>query len=169
MRHTQIALTLVLSVAAMRANSFDAWGYRSGMTEAEASAVAKEYGLEVHPSSFGATHRFHSVMFQSPDSAHASLFYIASFCDDRLTWISHSYQADMGTLFAVMSDLSASYGTPTVNTKSSMADDGPIRSLDISYRPRSDDLVKIAVNLAFHSDTNFGIQVIHEVANTNCK
>lgn len=166
----KIAPLIGLTLLATHANAFDAWGFHSGMSEDQASAVARQQGYEAFvPAWPPSTQRFHNLSFsrKGADGSY-ELGYMASFCDGRLMWLSHDYKPGIGTLFELINELKATYGEPVAATSSSVITEGHARSIDFNFHPKPDDVASIAVNLNLQNETDFGIQVIHKTGMTGC-
>ncbi|HVN43675.1 MAG TPA: hypothetical protein VMT66_00365 [Steroidobacteraceae bacterium] len=165
----KIAPLLMLPLMIGQSYAFDAWGFRSGMSEEQTAAVARRDGYKARRSTTD-TARFHSLwFFRRGANGTDEIGYGASFCDGRLTWVSHDYKANIGTLFELLSELKSSYGAPTVETSSEVRAEGRVRSIDFNFRPRPDDVTEVAAVLSPNTDTAFGIQVIHHNTEMGCE
>jgi hypothetical protein len=159
---------LLLPFLASGALAFDVWSFRSGMSEEQATAVARQQGFDLSVQLIGSTKRFHSVSFSR--STNRDLGYIAAFCDGRLNWLSHRYTTqNMGMLFEVLNDLRPTYGAGSITSKSTMTADGRVRLIEIKFPPKPGDVASISVILNAQGDTDFGFSVIHEIAQTTCQ
>lgn len=165
----KIAPFVVLPLVTLPAMAFDAWDFHSGMSPEQVAAVAARLGYDSPLQIVEQTVRFQEFSYSKKASVY-EIGYVAAFCDGRLYWLSHDYAANnMGTLFELLNELKPVYGTPTVNTTSSVATEGRVRTIRFEFSRRPDDVASLSVHLNLRGDTEFGISVAHETsANARC-
>lgn len=167
----KIASLLALPLMIGQSFAFDVWGFRSGMPEAQATAVGRSEGYEPREDTTDTvTPRWRHLWFVRRGAKGADdVGYSASFCGGRLISISHDYKANVGTLFELLSELRSNYGAPTVETYSAMVTEGRVRSIDFKFKPKPDDVTEISAVLQPDTDTVFRIQVIHHNTEMGCE
>lgn len=162
MRRASYLLGLSVLAVTGPIHAFNAWGFRSGMSESQVAAIATAQGYEALPPTDVTTH-FENVAFlqHSPDGQITG--YIASFCRDRLTWLALTYKPSVGALIDVLKSLMPEYGTPEAFATTQVASGGLVRSLDFRFAPRHNDTTGVNVVSDPDSSTVFALQVTHDV------
>jgi len=162
------ALFLGLSVDAEPGQAFEAWGFKSGMTQEQAIAVADQQGYAQpnpqQPSAVGFQHLFFGPKaIRVPDGSLNLNGYGLAFCRDHLVSINLEYKPTMGNLMDILESLTHQYGSPTVEASAEILNDGRLRSMKFKFPPKPEDNVWVSINGSQNSETEFNIQVFHDV------
>jgi hypothetical protein len=162
-------LFLGLSVDTERAQAFEAWRFKNGMTQEQAIAVADQQGYELPHPKDPSTVGFQKLTFvpkgsRAPDGSFSrNDGYELAFCGGHLVAVSREYKPTMSNLMVILDSLSRQYGTPTVEASPELLIPGPVNSMEFEFRETPDDNVSIWIDLSPNSETEFNIQVTHQV------
>jgi len=89
--------------------------------------------------------------------------YGLAFCRDHLVSINLEYKPTMGNLMDILESLTHQYGSPTVEASAEILNDGRLRSMKFKFPPKPEDNVWVSINGSQNSETEFNIQVFHDV------